>query len=179
MADTDTNTPKVFTEIEHAAILAATVLRETASLSDKLTAVESEKSSLATQLDVAEAAKVSLESEKAAAVTALEDFKASIEAEKASLAKKDDRLKVAKETAAHLPEEFWADAARIDRIVAFSDDEFTGYVADLAATAGDKAPVLVDGVPRTSAMLGTPVTPPASEGTPSVAAKYLFPTLSI
>ncbi len=185
-----TQEPRMFSETEHLAILADRVANETASLKatvdalskDKadIDALAAEKAELATKLDVAQAALVALESEKAAAVKEFEDFKASLEAEKAALAKKDERLAAVKAAATHLPEEFFADEARVARIVAMSDEVFDGYVADLAATnTGVKAPAKVVEAPKETAMSGKPVDAPKvdAEAPRTAALSFLLPHL--
>ncbi len=170
-------TPRTFTEDEHLAVLADRVAKETASLNSTVEALTTEKADLAAKLDVAEAARVALDAEKAAAVKDFEDFKASLEAEKAALAKKDERLVAAKAAAAHLPETFFADEDRVNRIVAMSDDAFTGYVADLGAT--NSAPATTEGAPRETAVNGSTVTPPTTDApTRSAAYDLLLPALS-
>jgi chromosome segregation ATPase len=171
--------PRTFTEDEHLAVLADRVAKETASLSESVTTLSAEKADLAAKLDVAEAARVSLDAEKAAAIKEFADFKASLEAEVAALAKKDERLVAAKAAATHLPEEFFTDEARVARIVAMSDESFEAYAADLAAT--NSAPVVKEGAPRETAMNGSAVTAPVADTTPTRSAAYdlLLPTLSL
>jgi chromosome segregation ATPase len=168
--------PRMFTEDEHLAVLADRVAKETASLSESLTSLNAEKAELQNKLDVAEAAKVAAETAAAAAEKALEDFKAELEAEKAAAEKKEERLAAAKAAASHLPEEFFADEARVARIVAMSDEQFAGYVADLGAT--HVAPVTTTEVPKETAMSGSTVAAPSVEQTgPSAAAAFLLPGL--
>lgn len=169
--------PRTFTEDEHLAVLADRVLAQTASLTESVATLTAEKAELATKLDVAEAAKVALETEKAAAVKEFEDFKAELAAVEVAAAKKDERLVAAKAAAAHLNDEYFADEARVARIVAMSDESFDGFVADLAAT--NAAPATTEGAPRETAINGSTVTPPVVDApVRSAAYDLLLPVLS-
>lgn len=176
MSDTNTE-PRTLTDSEHAAILAAMVTKETAALNENLETLKREKAELETKLDLELASKATLEAEKAAAVKEFEDFKANLALEAEKAAKKDERLAAVKEAAAHLPEEFLADEARIARIVAMVDEDFNGYVADLKATAtGVTAPQTRE--VASTQMSGAQVNPPTSDTVDvTSAAKLLFPTL--
>lgn len=144
--------PKTFTEDEHLAILTDRVAKETAELTTANGELETTVTDLQTKLDVAEAARVSAEQERDAAKQEFADFKAEIESEREAAAKKDERLKQAKETAAHLGDDFFDDEARVNRIVAMSDEAFGGYLDDLKATA--PATTTPTGAPRETAMRG-------------------------
>lgn len=145
-----------FTESEMQTLAAGIVQRETADLTAAKTALETEKAELETKLDVETAAKVAAEARASEAETALADFKASIESEREAAARKDERLTKVREVASHLGDDFFADQARIDRICAYTDEAFEGYVADLGATA-TKAGAKEEGVPRETAMAGAAV----------------------
>lgn len=165
-ADTVTVTAtRTFTEGEAYALVADNVSRETAKLTasvDQLTsekaALETEKSELQKQLDLAVAARETAEQ-------ALADFKASIENEKAMESRKEARTAKVREVAKHLKDEFYT-AERAARWAAMEDGAFEAYVAELAElSAGVKPETTETGKPpRETAMAGSPVTAPAKGG---------------
>jgi chromosome segregation ATPase len=141
---------KTYTEAEHIAILSDRLTKETAELSATVDQLTGDKTELENKLDVAESAKTAAEAKAAEAEKALEEFKAEIQEREEAAARKDERLKALRESAEHLGEDFFNDEKRIERIVAMKDEEFSGYAADLAATAVG-APKGAT-VPRESAM---------------------------
>ena len=126
---------KTYTEAEHIAILSDRLAKETAELTATVDQLTGSKTELENKLDVAESAKTAAEAKVAEAEKALEDFKAEVTEREESAARKDDRLAKLRESAEHLGDDFFADEKRIERIVAMKDDDFDGYVADLAATS--------------------------------------------
>jgi actin-related protein len=148
MADSD----KTYSESEHIAILADRVSTETASLTAERDQLATEKSDLQTQLDVAESAKTAAELRAEKAEKDLEDFKAEIQEREAAAVRKDERLTKVRESAKHLGEDFFKDEDRVNRIVAMKDEEFAGYLGDIAATSTG-APASVE-APRETAMQG-------------------------
>lgn len=169
MAD---NGDKTFTETEHLAILTDRVATETAELSTQKAALEAEKSDLQSKLDIAESAKAAAEQERDTAVQELADFKGQIEQEREAAARKDDRLAKVKEVAAHLGDDFFADEARVTRIVAMEEGTFEGYLDDLKATAPATTTTSTT-APRETAMAGAGSTA-AGEGPQPSAATELF-----
>lgn len=164
--------PRLFSESEHLAILADRVAAETASLTASVATLTSEKADLQNKLDVALAAHETLNAEKASVAKEFEDFKADLVAKETAAAKKDERLTKMREAAAHLKDEFFADADRIERVVAMTDESFEGYVRDLAAAA-PTAPVDTTGTaPRETAMQGRPVVPPTEVATSAAASFF-------
>ena len=161
----DTAEGRVFSEDEMTAIIADRVQRETATLSD-------ENASLQNKLDVEIAAREAAEQRATTAEQSLADFKAEIAAREEAAKRKDERITKIRESASHLPEEFFTDEARITRIVAMDEDTFSGYLSDLAA-ASVQAPSTNDPTqpPRESAMRGEPVKPNTD---PGAAAKAFF-----
>jgi chromosome segregation ATPase len=147
---------KTYTEEEHLAVLEARVNRETTDLTAERDQLTSEKAELESKLDVETAAKVAAEQKATAAEQALTDFRTEIADREAAAAKKDERLKQVREAAKHLDDKFFEDEKRIERIVAMSDDNFEGYVNDLASTA-TVAPSTNPAVPRETAMQGKSV----------------------
>jgi len=160
---------KTYSEDEHIAILADRVARETASITAERDQLKSEKAELENKLDVTESAKQAAETAKETAERELADFKAEVEAREVAAAKKDERLSKVRESAKHLDDKFFEDAKRIERIVAMSDDQFEGYVADLASTATVTGNTATGGVPRETAMAGA-----AAGGKPTVSAGKAF-----
>ena len=161
---------KTYTEPEHIAILADRVATETASLTAANGELKTSVDDLSSKLDVAEAARVAAEAKAETAAKEFEDFKAELETLREAAERKDERVDAVKEVAAHLGEDFFKDEARIERIVAMSDEAFTGYVEDLKATApAGEQPTTV--VPRETAMNGTPA---ANKGADSAAKSVLL-----
>lgn len=148
---------KTYSEDEHIAILADRVARETASLTVERDQLQTEKADLENKLDVAESAKQAAETAKDNAERELAEFKAEVEAREEAAAKKDERLAKAREVAKHLDAAFFEDEKRIERIVAMSDDQFDGYVSDLASTATVAGNSGSTTVPRETAMAGAAV----------------------
>lgn len=148
---------KTFTEDEHLAILSDRVTKETAELTAARDQLATEKTELETKLDVETSAKTAAEQRATEAEKALEDFKVSIESEREAAARKDERVKKVRETAAHLDDKFFEDEKRVARIVAMADEDFEGYLADLAVTAKAPTKTTTTTVPRETAMQGDPV----------------------
>jgi len=161
---------KTYSENEHIAILSDRVAKETADLTAERDQLVSVKSELETKLDVAESAKQAAEQRAADAEKSLEDFKAQIETEREAAARKDERIAKAKETASHLADDFFEDEKRIARIVAMVDEDFEGYLNDLASTSTTTTKTTTV-VPRETAMAGQQV---ADTGTESVAKGFLL-----
>lgn len=155
---------RTFTEAELTAIVADRVARETANITTEVEKLRSENTELANKLDAEISAKTAAEQSKAAAEAEFEAFKKDTEEREQAAARKDERLKVVREAASHLSEDFFKDEDRVKRIVAMKDDEFTGYVDDLKLSGGG-APKSDNGVPRETAMAGQAITPKAESGT--------------
>lgn len=173
---TTQNEPRTFSEQEHLAILTDRVAQETASLSESLTTLTAAKTELETKLDVALAEKAAADKAAADAVKEFEDYKKAESDKAAAETKKVERLDKVKTAASHLPEEFFNDEARVARIVAFTDEQFEGYVADLGAT--NAAPKSTEGAPKETAMEGKQVEAPKFEAPKTTAAlDFLLPGL--
>jgi len=147
---------KTYTEEEHLAVLEARVNRETADLTAELDQLKSDKAELETKLDVETAAKVAAEQKATQSEEAFAAFKTDIADREAAAAKKDERLTKVRESAKHLDEKFFEDEKRIERIVAMSDENFEGYVSDLASTSvgTTTTTTTTPAVPRETAMKG-------------------------
>lgn len=172
---------KSYTADEHVAILEDRIARETASLTAELGALKTEKADLETKLDVEISAKEAAEQRATAAEEALEQFKADVAEREAAAARKDERIAKVREAASHLDEKFFEDAARIERIVAMSDESFEGYVADLGASGRTPGKSTPD-VPRETAMAGTQGgdggAPTAAAGKGFLLREYIAPSTS-
>lgn len=155
---------RTFTEAELTAIVADRVARETASTTAEVEKLRAENTELGNKLDAEISARQAAEQAKTDAEAQFEANKKEAEEREQAAARKDERLKVVREAASHLSEDFFKDEKRIARIVAMKDDEFTGYVDDLKVTAGG-APKGQSGPPRETAMQGEQITPPAAVGT--------------
>jgi chromosome segregation ATPase len=159
---------KAYTEAEHIAILSDRVAKETADLNAERDQLSSEKDELATKLDVAESAKLAAEQRATEAEKSLEDYKAEVTTEREAAARKDERLAKVRESADHLGDEFFEDEKRVQRIVAMAEEDFEGYLADLASTS--KTTTKTTAVPRETAMAGAS----PAEGSNSVAKDFLL-----
>lgn len=143
---------KTFSQDEHLAILADRVHKETAALSAERDQLVDEKTELENKLDVETTAKSAAEQRADEAEKALADYKAEIEQEREQAAKRDDRLARAKEVV--LDDKFFEDETRVTRIVAMSDEQFDGYLADLGAASKAAPKTTTTSVPRETAMAG-------------------------
>lgn len=159
-------TPRLLTEDEAYAIVADRVKRESAELTTKVGALETEKADLQAKLDVADAARETAEQAKVAAEKALADYKADQEKQREVAERADDRLKKVREVASHLKDEFFT-TERKQRWASMEDEAFESYVkelAELAEAAGVKKNDTVDGAPRETAMKGDAVKPAPKTG---------------
>ena len=141
---------KTYTEPEHIAILSDRLAKETADLTAQVDQLTTASTELGNKLDLAESAKVAAEQKVTEAEKSLEDFKAEVTEREAAAERKETRVAKLRESAEHLAEDFFTDETRVARIVAMKDEDFTGYLADLAAT-GVNAPKATT-VPRETAM---------------------------
>lgn len=134
------NNGRVFTESEHAALVDAAVSRETASAREQVTTLESDKSELQTRVDVLETEKAQETQRADAAVQELADFKQSIEDAKALEARKTDRKRQVAEANPLLDFEGEKGEARLARIAAMSEEDFTSYLEDMREVASKSEP---------------------------------------
>lgn len=150
---------KTYTAEEHAAILASRVETETASLTAENTQLKADLAEAQNKLDAADSAKLAAEQARETAVQELATFKAETEKAQTAEARKGERVTAVKAKCAAIKDE-WFDAEvggtkRIDRIVAMADEEFAGYLEDIASfvpTTESRE------VPRESAaLLGQPI----------------------
>lgn len=164
---------KKFSEDEMALLLADRVAKETADLTAERDSLKAERDELATKLDVETAARGAAEQKVEELQKEFETFKADLESLREAAERKDERIAKVKEAAAHLGDDFVTDEARVKRIVAYSEEDFEGYLADLKAAAPTKA---TPGVPRESALSGS--TPAGDGGTTSAARGFLLGSYS-
>lgn len=144
---------KTYDEDEHLAILTDRVARETASLTAERDQLATEKAEAENKLDAAESAKVAAEQRATQAEKDLADYKAEQETQREAASRAETRVAEVKRVASHLPDKFFTEA-RVARITAMTDEDFTAYAADLVdsgATASGGRPV-----PRETAMAGAP-----------------------
>lgn len=166
-----TTQERTFSEQEMTAIIADRVQSETASLTAETDQLKAQVTDLGTKLDVETSAREAAEQRATAAEEGLAAFKAEVEGREAASKRKEERVAAVREAAKHLPETFFEDEARVERIAAYDEDSFTAYLADLAAAApkstGDGTP------PRQSAVQGDPITAPEGEGKAPAARAFL------
>lgn len=150
---------KTFTENDMALLLADRVAKETADLTAERDSLKAERDELASKLDVETAAKGAAEQKVTEIQEEFDSFKAGLEALREAAERKDERLAKVKEAAAHMGEEFLKDEKRVERIVAFTEEQFEGFLVDLKAVAPTPGTA---GVPRESAMTGASAAQPTS-----------------
>lgn len=151
MADDD----RTFSESELTAIVADRVTRETAEVAEDRDQLKAENDELKNKLDVETSAKEAAAQRADEAEKALTDFKAEIDNEREQSARRDERIKKVREVAGHLSDEFFEDQARLDRLVAMSDEDFAGYLDDMRQTAANTSKTTTSEVPRQTAMNGS------------------------
>jgi len=168
--ETAEETARTLSQDEHNAIVADRVARETATLTEAKTALESENTELKTKLADSEKARETAEAAKATAEQALADKTAADERQKAAAERFDERAKAVREAAYHLTDDFFTQE-RLERAAAMEDDRFEEYVkelAEMAAASGKEKPdptkETKDGAPRETAMHGSQVTEKAKTG---------------
>jgi len=139
-----------FTEEQHFALLADAVSRETASLTEaktaletekselqeKVTGLESENSSLQSAIDVLEAEKAAEIASREKAEQELEEFKNGLAELAAIQERAADRVTRVK-ASIEAPEEYFTEA-RAQRWAAMSDEDFEATLADLSESAAAK-----------------------------------------
>jgi len=147
---------KTYSEQEHIAILADRVAKETTNLTAERDQLQAEKVELENKLDVELSAREAAEAKATETETSFEAFKTEVTEREAAAARKDERITKLREVAKHLDDEFFADEKRIQRVIAMTEDAFTGYLDDMAVSnGGTPAPT---SAPRQTAMVGEPVT---------------------
>lgn len=155
----ETTPGRTFLEGEAYALVADAVARETAADKATIEKLEADNAALGTKVDTLETEKAQAISEKEAAEQALEQQKTEAAEREQAEARKGTRLA---EVAAANPHLDLTDEARVTRIVAMKDEDYTAYLEDMrtvgAAASGTPNP---GPPPRESAAL-TP-SPPAGD----------------
>lgn len=165
---------KTYTEGEHIAILSDRLTKETADLTAERDQLSSEKDELSTKLDVAESSKLAAEQRATEAEKSLVDFKAEVDTEREAASRKDERLAKVRASADHLGDDFFEDEKRVLRIVAMAEEDFEGYLADLASTSNTTTKTTA--VPRETAMAGASVDGAGSNARDFLMRRYVDPT---
>ena len=167
MAGGTATAERTFSEAEKDALVRDAITRETASLTDKLAAIESENTELKAKLethgtelqgrlDTLEAERDTLQAERDTVRGEFDAFKAELEQREAAAARSEARVAAVREAAAGLKDDFFTDE-RAARWAQLSDDDFEQVKAELAAVAGSlpQPPSgQVGDIPRETAMTG-------------------------
>lgn len=138
---TDESTGRSFTEGETYALVEQAVQRETASLSVAKTELEREKASLEERIDV-------LETEKAAAVKRADEAEQAFADYKDEAARQVAAAQLLTDRAALVHEinpDLELTESRSKRLVAYSEEDFEGYLDDLRQVAAKKKAPADDG----------------------------------
>jgi chromosome segregation ATPase len=125
---------RVYTEVEHLALMADAVTRETAELSEAKGELETKVSELSQRVDVLEAEKAALETAKAEVEAKFEEFQTEVERAQAVEAAKKDRLEKVKAANEQLPDSYFTDE-RIQRWAEMTEEAFASLIDDLSAAA--------------------------------------------
>lgn len=126
---------RVYTEVEHLALMADAVTRETASLVDAKTGLETTVSEKAARVDVLEAEKAALETKVSELEKALDDFKTEVERAKEIETAKQERVKAVKAANDQLPDTYFTDE-RIQAWAEMDEAVFAIVLDGLTAAAG-------------------------------------------
>lgn len=140
-----------FTEAQHLAILSDAVQRETSALIEVRDGLEAQNRQLAEEAESLTrdrdglAARVEvLEAEKAAEVAGRQkaehdfaEFEAKLERAREVAARKEERVGQLRAAAPHVPDTYFADAARQDRWAELADEAFATLVEGLTEAARD------------------------------------------
>lgn len=129
---------RTYTEVEHIALTADAVTRETAELTQVKADLEGKLSAATAQVDVLEAEKAKLATELADATKAFEDYKAGIEALAAVEARKDERKDAVKAANEALPDAYFS-AERVQAWAEMDEATFGLVVEGLKAVGGSTA----------------------------------------
>lgn len=124
-----------YTEVEHLALMADAVTRETASLTEAKESAETKVAELSARVDVLEAEKAALETKVTEAEQALADFKAETEKAAAIAQAKDERVKAVKAANESLPDTYFTDE-RVQRWAEMTEEAFAEVVDGIKAAAG-------------------------------------------
>lgn len=148
---------RVYTEVEHLALMADAVTRETASLADAKGELETQVSDLSARVDVLEAEKAAAESAKDQVQADFDAYKAEVERAQEVEARKQERRKAVEAANEQLPDSYFTDE-RIQRWAEMADEQFASLIEDLAAAA-------VAGPAKETAAFSGGETPTSTEAT--------------
>jgi chromosome segregation ATPase len=130
VADAD----RTYTEVEHLALMADAVTRETASLTEAKESAETKISDLTARVDVLEAEKAALETKVSEAETAFDDYQTELERLAAIETAKQERVEAVKAANESLPESYFTEE-RIQRWAEMETASFDAFIADITAVA--------------------------------------------
>lgn len=128
---------RTYTEAEHIALMAAEVTRETATLSDVKTGLETTVSEKAAQVEVLEAEKAQLVADVAKVQADFDAYKAEIERAAEIAALKESRVEAVKTANDQLPEAYFT-SERAQTWAEMTEDAFAVVLDGLTALAGAK-----------------------------------------
>lgn len=126
---------RTYTEVEHLALMADAVTRETADVAEAKEVAETKVSELSARVDVLEAEKASAETKLSEVQTAFDGFKTEVERAREVEAAKQDRLARVKAANEQLPDTYFTEE-RIQRWAEMTEEAFASLVDDVAAAAG-------------------------------------------
>ena len=134
VADAD----RTYTEVEHLALRADAVTRETAALTEAKDSVETKVTELSARVDVLEAEKAALETKVSEAEKAFDDYKTELERLAAVELAKEERIKAVKAAREDLPENYFTED-RVQRWAEMETAAFEAFIEDITVVAGSGA----------------------------------------
>ena len=132
MADKE---PRLLTEDEAYAIAAAEVKRETASRDEEISKLKAENLALANEKDTVVARETAANERAGNAETALKEYQDKVQKEAEQAKLRETRITALREKASRMPDAFFTDPERVNRVAAMSEDDFNAFAADLAAAS--------------------------------------------
>ena len=125
---------RTYTEAEHLALAADAVKRETAALAEAKETAEIQISELTSKVDVLEAEKATLQSEKDKTQADFDTYKADVERAREIEAAKQDRLSKVKAANDALADDYFSEA-RVQRWAEMTEEAFAAFLDDIAPVA--------------------------------------------
>jgi predicted nucleic acid-binding Zn-ribbon protein len=148
----DEKEPRLLTEAEAYAVAAAEVKRETAALGTEIDRLKLENQQIANERDTIVAKETAANERATAAEQALADYKAEIQRETELAELRTSRMATLKERASRMPDDFFTNAERAERVARMSAEEFEAFASDLAAASQVE---VAAGPPKETAMRNT------------------------
>jgi hypothetical protein len=145
--------PRLLTEAEAYAVAAAEVKRETAAKDTEIERLKTENQQLANERDTVVAKETAANDRAATSEKALADYQAEVKRETELAELRTSRMAVLKEKASRMPDDFFANTERAERVARMSEEEFAAFTADLAAASGVEQASA--GPPKETAMRNT------------------------